>query len=65
MNLSMILQVLKSRTVWMGIVVAVLSVLQGFVLQLSISPAKQAVVGCVLAVMIVLLRAMTDKPLVK
>jgi hypothetical protein len=55
--------VLKSRTVWFAIAVAILSVLQGFVFALPLSPMWQAVVGCVIAVGIVLLRAITTQPL--
>jgi hypothetical protein len=57
--------VLKSRTVWFAIAVAILSVLQGFVFALPLSPMWQAVVGCVIAVGIVLLRAITTQPLLQ
>jgi hypothetical protein len=56
-------QVLKSRTIWFAIALAVLSVLQGFVLQLPIPPWGHAVVGSVIAVAIVVLRAVTTQPL--
>jgi len=56
-------QVLKSRTVWFAIALAVLSVLQGFVLQLPIPPWGHAVVGSVIAAAIVVLRAVTTQPL--
>jgi hypothetical protein len=59
----MIRQVLKSRTVWLAIVTAVLSVLQGFVFKLPVTPMEQAVVGSVLAALIVILRAVTTVPL--
>lgn len=55
--------VLRSRTVWFAIAVAILSVLQGFVFALPLTPLWQAVVGCVIAVGIVLLRAITTQPL--
>ena len=57
--------VLRSRTVWFAIAVAILSVLQGFVFALPLSPLWQAVVGCVIAVGIVLLRAITTQPLLQ
>ena len=60
----MIIQALKSRTVWFAIALAVLSVLQGFVLQLPIPPWGHAVVGSVIAAAIVVLRAITTQPLV-
>lgn len=59
----MIAHALKSRTVWFAIAVAVLSVLQGFVLQLPVPPWGQAVVGSVIAAAIVVLRVVTTQPL--
>jgi len=56
-------QLLKSRTVLFAVAVAILSVLQGFVFMLPIDPHWQALVGCVIAVSIVLLRAVTNQPL--
>lgn len=56
-------QVFKSRTIWFAILLAVLSVLQGFVLQLPIPAWGHAVVGSVIAVCIVILRAITTQPL--
>lgn len=55
--------ILRSKTIWFAILVAVLSVLQGFVFALPLTPLWQAVVGCVIAVAIVLLRAVTTQPL--
>jgi len=57
------LQVLKSKTVWYAILVAVLSVLQGFVMQLPVSPATQAVIGCAIAAGIVIFRLITTLPI--
>ncbi|MEY3186391.1 MAG: hypothetical protein RL675_210 [Bacteroidota bacterium] len=54
---------LKSKTVLFAVAVAVLSVLQGFVFMLPIGPHWQALVGCVIAVSVVLLRAVTNQPL--
>jgi hypothetical protein len=54
---------LKSRTVWFAIALAVLSVLQGFVLQLPIPPWGHAAVGSAIAAAIVVLRAITTQPL--
>lgn len=61
--LAQIKSALRSRTVWLGIIVAVLSVLQGFIFKLPISPAEQALVGSAIAVAIVVLRAITTQPL--
>jgi len=55
-------QALKSRTVQYGVALAVLSVLQGFVGFLPTNPAVQAMVGCVIASGIVVLRFMTTQP---
>jgi hypothetical protein len=59
----MISAALKSRTVWFAIALAVLSVLQGFVLQLPIPAWGHAVVGSVIAAAIVVLRIITTQPL--
>ena len=54
---------LKSRTVLFAIVVAVLSVLQGFVGLLPISPIGQMLIGLTIAVMVVILRFITTTPI--
>lgn len=56
-------QVFKSRTIWYAIALAILSILQGFVLQLPIPAWGHAIVGCAIAVGIVILRAITTQPL--
>jgi hypothetical protein len=60
---AMIIQALKSRTVLFAVALAVLSVLQGFVIQLPIPPWGHAVVGSVIAAAIVVLRIITTQPL--
>ena len=55
--------IFKSRTVWYAIAIAVLSVLQGFVCAIPVAPMYQALIGCAIAVGIVLLRAVTTQPL--
>jgi uncharacterized membrane protein YgaE (UPF0421/DUF939 family) len=57
------MHILRSRTVLFAIVLAVLSVLQGFVFHLPVSPAWQAVVGCVIAVIVTVLRFITTQPI--
>ena len=54
---------LKSKTLWFAVIVAVLSVLQGFIFQLPLTPFWQAVVGCTIAVVITVLRFVTTQPL--
>lgn len=59
----MLASVLRSRTIWFAIALAILSVLQGFVLHLPIPPWGHAAVGSAIAVAIVILRAVTSVPL--
>ena len=54
---------LKSKTVQYGIAIAVLSVLQGFVGFLPTNPAVQAIIGCLIASGIVILRFVTTQPI--
>jgi uncharacterized membrane protein YgaE (UPF0421/DUF939 family) len=54
---------LKSKTLWFAVIVAVLSVLQGFIFQLPLTPIWQAMVGCVIAVIVAVLRFVTTQPL--
>jgi uncharacterized membrane protein YgaE (UPF0421/DUF939 family) len=54
---------LKSKTLWFAVIIAVLSVLQGFIFQLPLSPLWQAVIGSVIAVIVAVLRFVTTVPL--
>ena len=56
-------QALKSKLVWLGIVLAVLSLLQGFVFHLPVSPAMQALIGSAISALIVIGRAVTTMSL--
>jgi hypothetical protein len=58
-----ILQLLKSRTVLFAILLAVLSIVQGYVALLPITPVQQMYVGCAIAVAITLLRIITTQPI--
>lgn len=58
-----IASILRSRTIQFSIALGVLSVLQGFIFHLPLSPPWQAFVGCLIATSIVLLRAITTVPL--
>ena len=58
-----IASILRSRTIQFSIALAVLSVLQGFVFHLPLPPAGQAFVGCMIAIAVVVLRAITTLPL--
>ena len=59
----MLMQLLKSRTVWFSIILAALSVAQGFVGLLVLGPMAQMGVGIAIAVAIVILRLLTTQPI--
>jgi len=52
-------KIFRSKTIWFAIVVAVLSVLQGFVFVIPVEPEYQAVIGVVIAVVVTVLRFAT------
>ena len=53
------MKIFRSKTIWFAIVVAVLSVLQGFVFVIPVEPEYQAVIGVVIAVVVTVLRFAT------
>lgn len=55
------MNILRSKTVWLGIIVALLSVAQGFIFQIPVAPVIQAAIGGAIAVAIVVLRFMTTQ----
>lgn len=55
--------ILKSKTVWFAIILAVLSILQAYVFLLPITPVQQMLVGVAIAVAVTLLRIVTTLPL--
>jgi hypothetical protein len=59
--MNILLQLLKSRTIWFAILLAVLSIVQGYVALLPITPVGQMFVGCGIAVAITLLRIITTQ----
>ncbi|HAZ79521.1 MAG TPA: hypothetical protein DCX08_06265 [Porticoccaceae bacterium] len=61
--MEQIKQALKSKTVRFSLALGVLSILQGYVGFLPVSPMGQAVAGCIIASCIVVLRAATTVPL--
>ena len=63
--MEQIKQALKSRTIQFSVALAVLSIVQGYVGVLPVSPISQAVIGSVIAGCIVVLRAVTTVPLNK
>jgi len=54
---------LKSKTVLFAILLAALSVLQGYLSVLPMTPMQQMVTGLVLAAIITVLRIVTTQPL--
>jgi len=61
--MTLLIQLLKSRTVLFAILLAVLSVLQGYVGLLPLSPVEQMYVGIAISVAITLLRIITTGPI--
>jgi len=61
--MTLLIQLLKSRTVLFAILLAVLSVLQGYVGLLPLSPVEQMYVGIAISVAITLLRIITTQPI--
>jgi hypothetical protein len=59
----MLKQLLKSKTVWFSIILAVLSILQGYVGLLPLSPTDQMLVGVAIAIAVTLLRIITTQPI--
>jgi hypothetical protein len=57
--MSLILKSLKSKTVQFSIALAVLSILQGYVGFLPVSPVGQALAGCIIASCVTVLRFVT------
>lgn len=54
---------LKSKTVLFAILLAVLSIAQGYVGLLPMSPVAQAITGCGIAAIVAVLRIVTTQPL--
>ena len=55
--------ILKSKTVWYAIVIAVLSIVQGYIGLLPMTPVLQMFVGIAISVGIVILRLLTTQPI--
>ena len=53
----------KSKTVWYAIVIAVLSIVQGYIGLLLMTPVLQMFVGITISVGIVILRLLTTQPI--
>jgi hypothetical protein len=56
------MNLLKSKTVWYAIIIAVLSIVQGYIGFLPMTPVLQMFVGIAISVGIVILRLLTTQP---
>jgi len=54
--MNTLITTLKSKQVQWALVIAILSVLQGFVMELSLTPIHQMIAGVVISVVVVLLK---------
>ena len=54
--MNQLITLLKNKTVLWSLVIAVLSVLQGYLFELSLTPVHQMIVGLIISVVIVLLK---------
>ena len=57
------MNLLKSKTVWYAILIAVLSIVQGYINLLPMTPVAQMFVGITISVGIVILRLVTTQPI--
>jgi hypothetical protein len=57
------MNLLKSKTVWYAILIAVLSIVQGYIGLLPMTPVAQMAVGIIISVGIVILRLVTTQPI--
>jgi len=57
------MHLLKSKTVWYAIIIAVLSIVQGYIGLLPMTPVAQMAVGITISVGIVILRLLTTQPI--
>jgi uncharacterized membrane protein len=54
--MNQLITLLKNKTVLWSLVIAVLSVLQGYLFEFNLTPVHQMIVGVVISVVVVLLR---------
>jgi low affinity Fe/Cu permease len=58
-----LIQLLKSKTVLFALFLAILSILQGYVNLLPLSPVDQMYVGIAISIVVTLLRIVTTQPI--
>ncbi|CAB5145020.1 hypothetical protein UFOVP147_45 [uncultured Caudovirales phage] len=61
--MTTIIQLLKSRTVLFALLLAALSVMQGYVFLLHIPPIQQMYVGLAISAVVTILRIVTTQPI--
>ncbi len=61
--MNTVTQLLKSRTVLFALLLAVLSVLQGYVGLLPLPPVQQMYIGLAISVIVTVLRLVTTQPI--
>ena len=54
--MNQLITLLKNKTVLWSLVIAVLSVLQGYLFEFNLTPVHQMILGLVISVVVVLLR---------
>jgi low affinity Fe/Cu permease len=59
----MTIQLLKSRTVWFSLILAALSVAQGYLNLLPLTPINQMYVGIAISIIVTVLRIVTTQPI--
>jgi len=55
--------ILKSKTVWYAILIEVLSIVQGYIGLLPMTPVAQMIIGIIISVGIVILQRLTTQPI--
>ena len=63
MNTTLITQAFKSKTVWFGLILSILSWVQASWIQAGLTPDQLGVTGSVVGTLIIILRAITTQPL--
>lgn len=56
---------IKSKTLWFSVILAVLSVLQGYLGLFNLTPEQQAYVGAGIAAIVAALRVITSQPVLQ
>lgn len=63
MDLTLLTQALKSKTVWFGLILNILCWLQASWMEAGLTPEQLGVTGSIVGTLIIILRAITTQPL--